>query len=76
MGPNYELFYGLEVAHVTICFLIGITVNLLLGRYLHYEKIVTNLFELVTTYSDHKPISAVNHTTSKNAEKLKKDTDI
>lgn len=29
-GSNYELFYGLEVAHVTICFLIGITVNLLL----------------------------------------------
>ena len=29
-GPNY--FYGLEVALVTICFLIGITVNLLLGN--------------------------------------------
>lgn len=29
-GPNYQLYYGLEVAFVTSGFLIGITINLLL----------------------------------------------
>ena len=31
-GPNYQLYYGLEVAFVTSGFLIGITINLLLGK--------------------------------------------
>ena len=46
-GPNY--FYGLEVALVTMCFLIGITVNLLLGNDLTYYPQTKNLKIIIWT---------------------------